>query len=455
MSLARAKDSMCRLDLLAHRHEQASEEDNSMMDRLSEQFDRFANDSDEDAIGFAFDEGDDGDAVEGNKKQSQLLVEDQMVEIGIPSSSKEDDNALKNSTAMKASSSSSDASKSTYGSDGLPRAKLNMPSYGMYNPSSYGVADYYAGDGGYDDFYGDYDEDYSDVFCCLNPWANNNNGQKDRNNNDDQIFGGVTSSNTSGVVFNYEPQMAVSLRENIKHEGPSDHQQKTTPTPSTTPSDGSIDESESLDPEKDGLSKRRGILKYGGTMGSIVLATSKLPDLPGKNTGTNSTRRRSLFPSAPSIERRYSIRNNEKHEKELRWASMARVMNVPALNEVSLIERTSVWWQRSDYEDFKKAGRIISKSMLQGGSQVWLKTSASVKNANSKHFEEDHGESWWCKFGHSRRGLEHVTDVEQGKSRQRNVIQSIQAVIGEQRKQRIMQTYDRVKLASVASRYTR
>jgi len=454
MSLARAKDSMCRLDLLAHRHEQASEEDNSMMDRLSEQFDKFTNDSDKDAIGFAFDEEDDDDivAVEGNKKQSHLLVKDQMVEINIPSSSKEDDNSLKNSTAMKGSSSSSDASNSTYGSDGLPRAKLSMPSYGMYNPSSYGVADYYSRESGYDDFYGDYDEDYSDVICCLNPWANNNNGQKDRNNNNDKFFGEATSSNTRGMIFNYEPQMAVSLRESIKHESLSDHQQKITPTPSTTPSDGSIDESESIDPEKGDLSKRKGILKYGGTMGSIVLATSTLSDLPGKNTGTNSTGRRSLFRSAPSIERRYSIRNNEK---QLRWASMARVMNVPALSDVSLIERTSVWWQRSDYEDFKKAGRIISKAMLQGGSQVWLKSSASVRNANSKHFEEDHGESWWCKFGHSRRGFEHVTNLEQGKSRQRNVIQSIQAVIHEQRKQRIMQTYDRVKLASVASRYTR
>ena len=42
---------------------------------------------------------------------------------------------------------------------------------------------------------------------------------------------------------------------------------------------------------------------------------------------------------------------------------------------MSLGYRACKWWQKCDYDEFKKAGRIISKAMECGGSEVWLTSS--------------------------------------------------------------------------------
>jgi hypothetical protein len=142
-----------------------------------------------------------------------------------------------------------------------------------------------------------------------------------------------------------------------------------------------------------------------------------------------------------------------------------------------------IWWQRSDYDDFKKAGRIIAKAMLQGGSEIWLETSNAwgkkqekrgEKKANNgasseyisalrKYgaFEEEKkvdendnvGDKWWCKFGHSRRGLEHIVSIEEGRQRQRLVNASVTAVLEEQRRQRLTRV-DHKKISAISMQYT-
>jgi len=35
---------------------------------------------------------------------------------------------------------------------------------------------------------------------------------------------------------------------------------------------------------------------------------------------------------------------------------------------MSYFRKSTNWWQRNDYDDLKKTGRIIAKAMVQGGS---------------------------------------------------------------------------------------
>lgn len=143
---------------------------------------------------------------------------------------------------------------------------------------------------------------------------------------------------------------------------------------------------------------------------------------------------------------------------------------------MSDVEKTDIWWQKSDYDDFAKVSRIISKAMLEGGSEVWLLSKSPTANdgsitgskgatlspskattpqaqvaarhvleasASGEHprkrdlnavqkFRETRSE-WWHKFGHSRRGLEHIASIGEGKQRHSNVRASVRAVLEEQK----------------------
>ena len=131
-----------------------------------------------------------------------------------------------------------------------------------------------------------------------------------------------------------------------------------------------------------------------------------------------------------------------------------------------------------------QTGRIIAKAMLQGGSEIWLSSNnawerraqknqdtsrsrspeydqalrryVGEQNAGLDTTEEgdDYGSKWWCKFGHSRRGLEHIASMEEGRHRQRNVNSAIRHILDEQRSQRLNHRKDSVKLARVALQYT-
>lgn len=189
--------------------------------------------------------------------------------------------------------------------------------------------------------------------------------------------------------------------------------------------------------------------------------------------------RRSLFVNTYQS----SQRSTTEKKNKVHFSPMAKVTYVTSCQEMSLLYKTFVWWQRSDFEDFKKTARIIAKAMLTGGSEIWLQTSdvwhapRGKKDIRGDAGNEDPDEAgdpaeqkWWCRFGHSRRGLEHIVCQQEGKERQQNVALAISSVIEEYQRQKLQcgnldvqsgaarnitrPTYDDAKLANVSARYT-
>lgn len=219
--------------------------------------------------------------------------------------------------------------------------------------------------------------------------------------------------------------------------------------------------------------------------------------------------KRHLFPAyeAKNSPRKTTNTNNngQEPERKVGFIPMARVLTIPSRKDIPLSQKAQVWWQRSDYDDFKKTGRIISKAMECGGSEIWLTstnawgkarashsskeeeeksskeqlvgvendvdseyvkalekyTKRSTKsnngnnsNDNSTSNNSDFGNKWWCKFGHSRRGLEHIVSSSEGKARQQSVLLAIEMILEEQKRQRVTRTKDPNKLRNVALQYT-
>lgn len=161
-----------------------------------------------------------------------------------------------------------------------------------------------------------------------------------------------------------------------------------------------------------------------------------------------AARRRSLFPS-------YEDRSKPKSNKPVTFAPMARVVTVKSKNDMTDEEKADIWWRRSDYEDFRRTGRIITRAMLEGGSEIWLASNdSSSKKSDSGDIVSAPGDKWWHKFGHSRRGLEHVVSVEEGRQRQGNVKSAIRMVLEEQARQKMYKRVDPEKLRSVALHHT-
>lgn len=110
--------------------------------------------------------------------------------------------------------------------------------------------------------------------------------------------------------------------------------------------------------------KIKGILKHTVKMASQEslqnasnFTASNAAALQGK---VGSPDRRSLFPSYAS--RRQVHPDPSGHDgllspeskKSLNFSPMARVVSVPSRHDMSFVDKAGVWWQRSDYDDFKK-----------------------------------------------------------------------------------------------------
>lgn len=208
----------------------------------------------------------------------------------------------------------------------------------------------------------------------------------------------------------------------------------------------------------------------------------------GTTQPSSSPNMRHLFPS-------YNAKNShspdaERKGKAINFNPMARVLTIPSRKDISFHQKAQVWWQKCDYDEFKKTGRIISKAMECGGSEIWLASSnawgnraarsnkqkmkeETLKNGDLEEYnkalsqyvknEEEKeevngpdstGEKWWCKFGHSRRGLEHIASSSEGRARQQAVLLAIRMVMEEQKRQRLTRTKDPNKLRNVAMQYT-
>lgn len=198
--------------------------------------------------------------------------------------------------------------------------------------------------------------------------------------------------------------------------------------------------------------KQKGILKSNSRnrYSRNVSTRSKVSDA-SSSTRTQKSERRSLFPAyEPKI-------TEAKKNLRASFSPMARVVTIKSSKEMDKEEKSQIWWQKGDYDEFRKTGRMISKVMLQGGSEIWLATNqswqlpnqgkaATLRRAMANVDNEDASEKWWHKFGHSRRGLEHIASIDEGRQRQANVRTSIRSILTEQRRQQVFHREDPEKL---------
>jgi len=206
----------------------------------------------------------------------------------------------------------------------------------------------------------------------------------------------------------------------------------------------------------------RSILKRRSTVNVSAAAQSAASEASkggGGSVGSSSAPRRSLFPS-------YGAKPPKRRDADhpVSFAPMARVVTIKSKNDMDPQEKGDIWWQKSDYEDFRRTGRIITKAMLEGGSEIWLTASCSKNPDGSDDEDEDAkesaadtkdpGDKWWHRFGHSRRGLEHVVSVEEGRQRQMNVRNAIHSVLEEQLRQKRYRREDDEKLRIVSLNHT-
>lgn len=325
-------------------------------------------------------------------------------------------------------------------------------------------------------------------WCCVFPWAVNKNTSETTEEDDEDDTGASNEGESTRSEDDASTASATyygeKLTENeraailgrLRLAGP----ESTTPgnpsgahPPSTEPT---------LAPSKKGLLPN-GLPKKDEEAGDETPVKKLKPILkkgsfavtPNAGNLTNSTkaiqsengRRRSLFPQ--------QYEQTPKSDKTIRFSPMARVVAIKSKNEMSDMERALIWWQKQDYEDFKKTGRMIAKAMCEGGSEIWLASNNAWQNkagrigaasprahhlserstiSKSENGKTTNGDKWWHHFGHSRRGLEHIASVEEGRQRQANVRIAINVVIDEQRRQKTYRKEDPEKLRMLSLQYT-
>jgi hypothetical protein len=217
---------------------------------------------------------------------------------------------------------------------------------------------------------------------------------------------------------------------------------------------------------------RRSILRRSSTVTNHKNLDRMDPST--KKNEANGKTRRSLF---PTYENKAESSKKDLHTS---FAPLARVVTIKSLKDMDDQEKSRVWWQKPDYEEFRRTGRMITKAMLEGGSEIWLATNQSWQMPNqgkaqtlqhaysladrqaafqkgdlkAKQEYEDTRDKWWHKFGHSRRGLEHIASIDEGRQRQANVKTSIRAVLEEQRRQKVFHREDPEKLRMVSIQNT-
>ena len=106
--------------------------------------------------------------------------------------------------------------------------------------------------------------------------------------------------------------------------------------------------------------KVKGILKHASNMASAESLGSSTGNQNSKTDHQDgSPDRRSLFPSYaprkvhPSPDEQDGLLSPSS-KKAVAFSPMARVVSVPSRRDMSFVDKAGVWWQRSDYDDFKK-----------------------------------------------------------------------------------------------------
>lgn len=206
--------------------------------------------------------------------------------------------------------------------------------------------------------------------------------------------------------------------------------------------------------------KIKGILKNMAPKPPPAPSSSSSNKATSSDQVSSAAHRRSLFPQYSGVGSFYSSTNDKG--VNVSFAPMARVVTVKSRNDMDQQEKSDIWWQKADYDDFRKTGRIITRAMAEGGSEIWLSSQTDVRSKDDKDSNKDdpadtisaQGDKWWHEFGHSRRGLEHVVSMDEGRQRQLNVKRAIHATLEEQARQKLSRRQDPEKLRHVSMQYT-
>lgn len=383
-----------------------------------------------------------------------------------------------NGHSSDCSESSSPKSNGKHATDAESDDKADLPSsYGRYSGFR---ADYHYHDYQNDSYY--YPETYSShlgprqtagigfwegLLPCLFPWTSSKGRLEDDPEKEND---GRPSSSTKRAASKDEDEISNSSE--IMGEKLSEKERMAVLNrlrlgqPDAVQSDhSSTDGSDEKKEKKKGL--LNGIPAYetteGGKIKGILKNTAPKPPPPPTSRKPNSSDqaaaagRRSLFPQYSGSF--YSTTNNKG--VNVSFAPMARVVTVKSRNDMDHDEKSDIWWQKVDYDDFRKTGRIITRAMLEGGSDLWLSSQPTTSKTEKDSDKDDpadtisaQGDKWWHKFGHSRRGLEHVVSMDEGRQRQLNVKRAIHSVLEEQARQRLGRRQDAERLRHVSMQYT-
>jgi hypothetical protein len=538
MPLGLAKDSMLNLAEMVSQKEQDDENSNS-----SSKFE-FSGEEEEKVMRVSTGEIKDVDDEssspveigEGTVIEHPESGEDQALEIETEEASgasqSQDDSAAPSTTAddrdgFSMSSRSADSGSATATFDGAAAAAAaaavskdaaaskESSAYGQYSGFSADYQNYedYGDPSGYTSYAGKISlpldqKRRQGLWCCVFPWMTSSSGDgydSDRDMSDPagkesvvSVVDGVRDTTAPPSRTLSKDDDEVSTESDIFGEKLSDKERQAVlarlglaqPDPATTDADASSITVDATKPKQKGLlngivqpqaptdesrqsqsqSQLKGVLKRTSTV-SRATGLDKLGNQISPSNGDK--RRRSLFPN-------YESKSQLKKDLKVEFSPMARVMTVKSQKDMENSEKAEVWWQKSDYEQFRKTGRMITKAMLEGGSEIWLATNQSwqllnqgrqstLKSAYSlaerqaalkkgdlkakKEYEETR-DKWWHKFGHSRRGLEHIASIDEGRQRQGNVRIAIKAILEEQRRQKVFHREDPEKLRMVSIQHT-
>lgn len=297
-------------------------------------------------------------------------------------------------------------------------------SYGNYSGFSAEYADYSNYGVTYSDTYSNSvlgQKKGNGIWCCLFPWAVNTSkieeGPDDEKSQASEIESAKsddeqsTGSAAYGEKLTENERAAVLARLRLASPKAADPE-----TPETPPKqkgllneldsyEGGVEESkedaEVLEEKEEGP---KSILRHS----SRQPPATPQPPVSKKSAADKDGRRRSLFPQ--------QYEKKPKTAKSVHFSPMARVVTVKSKNEMSGLEKAMVWWQKPDYDDFKKTGRIIARAMCEGGSEIWLTTNnawasrgsgkasqqaihshdrSEIERGRSGNISPTNGDKWW------------------------------------------------------------
>ena len=370
-----------------------------------------------------------------------------------------------------------------------PVSKKDASSYGKYAGFATDYADYEQYGGEYDNYSRSSlvlgQKNNSDgPWCCLFPWVTKTK-EVTEGDSEDKVAPALALSHTESSKSDDEVSTSGSgiygekLTENeraavlarLHLATPEMQELETPPTQKGLLNyDAGVEESkDDAVVEVEEVKTLKSILKQG--TGIISASSASSLDKAKATQADGGGRRRSLFPQ--------QYEQKPKDDKHIQFSSMARVVTIKSKNEMGDLEKSLVWWQRQDYDDFKKTGRMIAKAMCEGGSEIWLKSNnawqnkanrsglttsstraihltdrSAIKPSEDARATGSTGDKWWHHFGHSRRGLEHIASADEGRQRQANVRIAIRVVIDEQRRQKVYRKEDPDKLRMLSLQYT-